>query len=172
MWLKNFGYIKGAKYLEVFMKRIFLGLFFTFIGFGLFAQATDAQIKQAATTLGVPYEALRQFVESYRPNTAPTGILTLTAADLSVAYKNNAIRADGLYKGKQLQITGTIYIINTDYEGTYIRVADNYLTVHFRSSENAKIGNLSKGQSITFVATCDSGNGYGYVDLSDAILVQ
>ncbi|MCL2804752.1 MAG: lipocalin family protein [Treponema sp.] len=48
------------------MKKIFLVLIMMFIGFGLFAQATDVQIREAANTLGVPYEALRNFVTSFR----------------------------------------------------------------------------------------------------------
>ena len=53
------------------MKRIFFVLLLAIVGSGLFAQATDAQIRQAASTLGVPYEALKQFVDSYKTQDVP-----------------------------------------------------------------------------------------------------
>jgi hypothetical protein len=52
---------------EDFMKKIFLVLFLGLIGFGLFAQVTDAQIREAANTLGVPFEVLKPIVNSYAP---------------------------------------------------------------------------------------------------------
>jgi len=48
------------------MKRITFVLIMMFICFALYAQATDAQIIEAANYLGVPYLALKQFMDSYR----------------------------------------------------------------------------------------------------------
>jgi hypothetical protein len=49
------------------MKRIIISLFFMLImAASVFSDPTDAQIRQAASTLGVPFEDLRQFVHSYK----------------------------------------------------------------------------------------------------------
>ena len=48
------------------MKKIFLLLFFVIIWNGLFAQTTDEQIRQAANSLGVPFDDLRQFVQTHQ----------------------------------------------------------------------------------------------------------
>lgn len=61
------------------MKKLFWVLFIGFIGFGLFAQVTDTQIRDAANTLGVPFEVLKQLVYSYLPSDATlqiTGTIT------------------------------------------------------------------------------------------------
>ena len=39
----------------------------------VFAQTTDDQIRQAANILGVPFDALRQFVQTYRGNSQLSG---------------------------------------------------------------------------------------------------
>jgi len=48
------------------MKKLLLLFFFVIIWNGLFAQTTDEQIRQAANSLGVPFDDLRQFVQTYQ----------------------------------------------------------------------------------------------------------
>jgi len=156
------------------MKKAFCVLFFAFIGFGLFAQATDAQIRQAATTLGVPYEALKQFVESYKTQSSPSGTISITSVKLYEEYKTNEIRADTQYKGKNLSVTGPILNIAKDYMDQYYveLTGDGYFSnirVFFRSSELSKLGNLSKGQRITIIGTCD-GTSLGDIYIKNSII--
>jgi len=49
-----------------------LVLFIGFISFGLFAQTTDAQIREASDTLNVPFDVLKLLVDSYAPSGTPT----------------------------------------------------------------------------------------------------
>jgi hypothetical protein len=98
------------------MKRFLLVLFLGLTGFGLSAQATDAQIMQAATTLGVSYEALKQFVESYKPQDTPSGVIAITSVNLHEEYKANELRADTQYKGKTLSVTGPVLNIKKRFQ--------------------------------------------------------
>jgi hypothetical protein len=51
------------------MKKIVGLLILAFIFTGsLYSDPSDAQIRQAANTLGIPFEDLRQFIQSYRNN--------------------------------------------------------------------------------------------------------
>lgn len=48
------------------MKKAFIFFFSVIILTGLFAQTTDEQIRQAANSLGVPFDDLRQFVQTHQ----------------------------------------------------------------------------------------------------------
>ena len=72
------------------MKRIFFVLLLAIVGSGLFAQATDAQIRQAASTLGVPYEALKKLVDFYKSQNGPSGATSITIDDpLDIPFLHN-----------------------------------------------------------------------------------
>jgi hypothetical protein len=153
------------------MKKTFLILFFGFIGLGLFAQATDEQIRQAANTLGVPYADLRQFVLSYQNNTSSSDVIEIDAVTLHQAYQSNRIRADNLYKGKTLRITGVI----KDFERDSLNligpnIGTGWVRIIFRSTELSKIANLDIGQTVTFIGICDGGS-YYVETVKDAILI-
>jgi len=150
------------------MKKISL-LFFTFVCLNvIFAQPTDDQIRQAATTLGVPFADLKQFVLSYQTASSTDAIL-IDAVSLSKEYKENRIRADNQYKGKTLKIKGVIDgIYNTQLSLRGVSASD-YITIYFKPTELSKIANLNKGQTVTFIGICDSTS--TYVNVKDAILV-
>jgi len=58
------------------MKRILFVFFIGFISYGLFAQTTDAKIKEAADSLGVPFDVLKLLVNTYaKPSTPTTGTI-------------------------------------------------------------------------------------------------
>jgi hypothetical protein len=157
-----------------FMKRFLLVLFLALTGFGLSAQATDAQIKQAATDLGVPYEALKQFIESYKPQDIPSGVISITSVNLYEEYRANELRADTQYKGKTLSVTGPVLNIRKDSSGQYyVELTGNggirNIRVYFTASEVSKLGNLSIGQRITIIGTCD-GVSMGDVYIRNSII--
>jgi len=90
------------------MKKVLILSFLMFSCFyALFSQATDEQIRQAASILGVPYADLRQFVQSYQSNTS-TDIIIVDVSTLSQAYQTNPVRADIQYKGRTLRVTGVV----------------------------------------------------------------
>jgi hypothetical protein len=153
------------------MKKVLSLLLFGFIGLSLFAQVTDTQIRQAATTLGVPYEALKQFVQSYQTQPLSSGTIEVDAVVLHQAYQSNRIRADNLYKDKPLRITGVVYAVESDHvnlQGPDIYIG--WVSVFFRSTEKSKIANLDVGQTVTFIGIGDSGSGY-VEKVKDAILI-
>jgi hypothetical protein len=137
----------------------------------LIAEPTDREIQQAANTLGVPYADLRQFVQSYHTNTLSEDVIMIDTFSLHQAYQSNRIRADNLYKGKTLRITGVVYkveqnCVNLQGPGIYV----GWVSVFFRITELPKIANLETGQTVTFVGICDGGGGY-IERIQDAILL-
>jgi hypothetical protein len=149
-------------------KMFFLGLLVLFCSFSLFAQVTDEQIRQAANILGVPYDDLRQFVQSYQNNTS-TDVILINAVTLYQEYQSNAVRADSQYKGKSLKITGIVTRIDTDRVGLRGSSTMN-VYINFRSSELSKIANLQIGQTVTFIGIGDGIPG-GLPRIIDAVLV-
>ncbi|MDR1251395.1 MAG: OB-fold putative lipoprotein [Treponema sp.] len=155
------------------MKRAVLLLFLGLIMMvGLFAQATDAQIRQAATTLGVPYEALKQFVQSYKAQPVPSGTIEITAKQLYEAFRANQLQADMTYKDKTVKVTGVVAGINKDYLDNYyveIEGTSSFATVdvYVNASELNKIANLKKGQTVMVVGKCDGYTGIT-VDIKNA----
>ena len=82
------------------MKKIFFVLLLAIVGSGLFAQATDAQIRQAANTLGVPYEALKKLVDSYKSQNGPSGAIAITIddpRDIPFLHNDPRIKVDETY---------------------------------------------------------------------------
>jgi hypothetical protein len=154
------------------MKKIAIFSFLLFFLLNaLTAQPTDEQIRQAATTLGVPYADLRQFVQSYQNNTSSVDAIEVDAITLHQAYQSNRIRADNQYKEKTLRITGVVYEVERDRvnlqgPGMYV----GWVSVFFRSTEISKVANLEVGQTVTFIGIGDGGSGY-VERVRDAILV-
>ena len=87
--------------------------------------------------------------------------IEITAKDLFSAYKENEVAADNQYKGKTLKITGTVANIGTDIlDNIYITLETGELLYSVQcyfanSEEEAKVANLSKGNTVTLIGTCD-----------------
>ena len=106
----------------------------------------------------------------------PSDIIEIEAKVLDDEYIANQLRADGMYKGKTLQITGRI-----DSDGVSQFLNEYYLQitgtsgyadvwVYFRPDEINKLANVTKGQAVTIVGKCE---GYsGVVCIRDAYLVR
>jgi len=159
------------------MKKYFLTtiLFLFFITI-IYSLPTDEQIQQAANTLGVPYNDLKNFVQSYQSTSIPLGTIQINARELVEAYKDNQLKADNQYKGKIIQIKGKVNNVTKDYKDNYyIELVGTSListvNVYVRSSELSKIANLYSGQEITIIGKCEGYNIY-YVEVKDAYIVQ
>ena len=150
------------------MKKVFMFLMIGFIGFGLFAQVTDAQIRQAATTLNVPFDALKQFVQSYQTPSIPSDTIEISARQLYQAFKDNQLQADMTYKNKTLNVNGVVVGVNKDWNDNYyveIEGTSSFSTVdiYVNSTELNTIASLKKGQRITAVGICDGYNSISVV---------
>ena len=76
-------------------------------------------------------------------------------------YMDNPIAADAQYKGKILKLTGEVEDIDREIAGnTYVtfHVGDQYsfqnVRITFKKSEEPKVAQLSKGQTITIKGKC------------------
>jgi len=102
------------------MRTIILFFLFTFIGFGVFAQTTDKQIKNTADMLEVPFEALKRLVETFEPRNIENGIITIDAETLIMQFSYSETWAHNQYKGKTLYVEGTIIGFGLDRYGNYL----------------------------------------------------
>ena len=73
-------------------------------------------------------------------------------------YEENSIAADEKYKGKTLKITGEIDEISKDiFHKPFITIQLEYLKnirLNFKNTEEPKLAQLSKGQTITVTGKC------------------
>ena len=83
------------------MKKIVLliGIFLFYVGI-IYAQTTDAQIRQAATILEVPFDDLKQFVQSYqtRNSSGSNQISIEDPLDIPFLYNNPRIEIGNTYE--------------------------------------------------------------------------
>jgi hypothetical protein len=159
------------------MKKIVVLLvsFLLIVGF-VYSLPTDEQLRQAANTLGVPFNDLKEFVNSYQTKSTPAGAIQIEASKLMEEYRGNQLKADNQYKGKTLQITGKVKQVKKDWSDNYyiqLEAASVMYTVdvYVKSSELSKIGNLNSGQTITVAGTCE-GFSVLEVKITDAYLVK
>jgi len=83
---------------------------------------------------------------------------TVSAPSLFTDYSDNEIAADDRYKGKILQVSGTIRDIGNDImDDAYVSLAGDgyYGNVQCFFSDKSVVANLKKGQQITVVGYCD-----------------
>jgi hypothetical protein len=150
----------------------FLVSFILFVSF-VYSVPTDEQIQQAANTLGVPFADLKQFVQSYQPRNMSNEAIQVDIARIIDDYKANVARAENRYKGKNLEITGVIRVIDTDkITLSRSRNAYDYVFIYFQQSESNKIINLDIGQTITIVGRCERGDNDGWVYIQEAYIAR
>ena len=88
-------------------------------------------------------------------------IIKITAEELYQAYENNEVAADRKYGGQLVEITGTVDNIGADIlDRVYITFSTSkvlYSVQCYFEDEEAidGVANISKGQNITIVGTCD-----------------
>jgi hypothetical protein len=158
------------------MKKLWITVFLLVsVSMTVFSAPTDEQIRQAANTLGVPFNDLKEFAASYQTKSAPAGAIQISAKELYEAYKDNQLKADGQYTGKVLQISGTVDEVKKDGSKYYIALFtsdySSWIWAYIKNDELSKIVNVSKGQQITVAGT---GGGFNsvWVSITDAYLVK
>ncbi len=94
---------------------------------------------------------------------------TWKANSLIAQYEANSVKADEMFKGKTIVITGVISDIGTDVlNRPYLMVGDyNYSSVQcvFIKSLTSEIAKLSKGQTVLLEGECKGS--LGYVEMAD-----
>lgn len=84
---------------------------------------------------------------------APAEAIKVSAAQLYSAYKANEISADDQYKGKLLEVSGSVNSIGKTFNSPYVTLkGDTYfgdIQCMLRDSEQSKAATLQKGQQIT-----------------------
>ncbi|WP_438312326.1 OB-fold protein [Sporosarcina sp. FA9] len=86
--------------------------------------------------------------------------IVISAVDLYSAYDDNEIAADQKYKGKQLEVTGTIKDIGKDIlDSMYITLDTGdvlgSIQVYFPKDDADSVAALSKGQDVTVIGKGD-----------------
>lgn len=91
-------------------------------------------------------------------NTKTEELLEVDYKVLYNDYQENPISADTKYKGKILKLTGIVDTIDREIAGnTYITFKIDYLKdirITFKKSEESKVAELKKGQSVTIKGEC------------------
>lgn len=86
-------------------------------------------------------------------NNAPAEVIKVTAAQLYSAYKANEISADSQYKGKLLEVSGSVNNVGKTFNSPYVALkGDTYfgdIQCMLRDSEQSKAATLQKGQQVT-----------------------
>lgn len=129
--------------------------------FGVFAVLmVVAIVTRPSTKPSKPQVATTQATEE-KPVMGTYNPLVISARDLASAYERNELRADGMYKGKLLLVTGRIDSITQDLmDDTVISIegTNEFLGIHasIDDSEVPKAANLNKRDKITVLCL---GNG-------------
>ncbi len=95
--------------------------------------------------------------------TAGRATATSVAVDRLLAdYKANEVRADGLYKGKYLTVSGTVGDVKKDImDSMYVTVGTGKvfeipeIQCHLNADQTARASALSKGSKVTVVGRAD-----------------
>lgn len=100
-------------------------------------------------------EAAAAQVEASEAAPAPE-VITISARDLYLAYDANEVAADGQYKGKVLQVTGTVLAISKNaFDQVYVEIdtGEMFSSIHAQDLPPDVASGLSKGQEITVQCT-------------------
>lgn len=98
----------------------------------------------------------------------------VSAVELFSAYKNNEVAANNAYKGKTVEIRGTIH----GFKSRYVELDENdgqfqlglvHVTLSGKSKD--KMASLKKSQSIEVRGVC-TGKSFASVDVKDAVLLD
>lgn len=108
-------------------------------------------------------------------STPPPATLVVEASALVKAYEDNEVAADNLYKGKFLEITGTINTIGKDIlDDMYVSLRSGReleifgVQCFFAEEHKSQLAALKKGQQVKIIGRCDGK--FGNILIKDARL--
>jgi hypothetical protein len=141
------------------------------------ASSNDKQVQEARKFLlnPAPSSFKLRIAGNARQGIASTGAINITASKLCEDYLENELRADNLYKGKTVQVTGVVSEIKKDYFGNYYVCLEgarkNYtsytIDVYVVQSALNRLAAVEPGQTVIFVGKC-MGKDYLSFRIADA----
>ena len=149
---------------------------------GSFGEKTENAVKQFQTDKGLNADGIvTQSVFDSLKTTAdaapePEEVISVSAVELYNQFDSNAVAAKDNYKGKTIQVTGTIGSIDESVWGTYYITlnADEYgfssIQCFFPKDAASTLATLGSGQTVT-VKGKDPEKGFVNVELSDCSIV-
>ncbi len=107
-------------------------------------------------------------------NNAPVETVAVTARELFSAYESNEVAADKQFKGKMLEVTGTISSIDSGFgDGAIVQLStgNDFQSVSAQGDDSFTdvAATLSKGQQITMICKGD-GEVIGSPMLGDCVV--
>ncbi|MBP3256256.1 MAG: hypothetical protein J6M60_07230 [Clostridia bacterium] len=121
-------------------------------------------------------ELVSQTEQETTPSSNQADYIEVDYETLYQEYQDNPIAADAKYKGKKLQLTGDVSDIDREIAGnTYINFEVGFLQnvrLTFKKSEESKVAQLSKGQTVTVRGICKGTLISTTVSLTDCELVN
>lgn len=87
-----------------------------------------------------------------RAATDPSTAVSVSADQLQADYAANEVRADNLYRGKVLRVTGAVQAIKKDIaDDPYLAVwtRNEFMPVHAEFDQEGALGELRAGQRVT-----------------------
>jgi hypothetical protein len=116
---------------------------------------------------------MRAPVPQQAPRQAPAeaGLIDVSAEHLVAAYTDNEAKANHLYRGKSLRVTGVVRRVTekaVELQGGGLGVMT--VDCHFSESWRKLVSSLFAGTRVTIRGVCD-GKNPGAVDLKDCILI-
>jgi len=159
------------------MKKIIVAVFLTLLLLNnLTAVPTDQQVRNAANILEVPYNDLKQFVQSYQNKNVPSGMIKVNAETLCSEYLANQLSANIKYKGKMILLTGKVEAVKSDNKGYYIQLEGaikDYISysidVYFKETEYNRLANVKPGQIINVIGICTGEQAIFSFRVNDAV---
>jgi hypothetical protein len=159
------GVKKGVSIVGKVIKWIFIAILIIIVlvvGYSVYTctAVTKAVVDVAADSQLVK-DAVRDATGGQDVAKMSTEAITVSPKDLYAAYENNEVKADNTYKGRVVRLVGEVDDIGKDIlDKPYIKFnADQYgmtgIQIYFKTSEQNKLGNLDKGQTVTVVGLCD-----------------
>lgn len=133
------------------MKKAFSVLFVFMLSISLFAIPSDDAIQKAANELGVPFDSLKVYVNTFYPESPSSEVLEVTVQQYLKDFDDNAYSAYNKYRGRLLRFTITIKEIDISL-GFRIRSEESYdyqrLSFEIEDSYENILGTLKKGDRI------------------------
>lgn len=100
--------------------------------------------------------------------------IAVSAPELFQAFKNNEVDANNKYKGKVVEVAGTVHAVKERYveldeDNSRFLLGLVHVTLDRKSKD--KMGTLNKGQSIKVRGVC-TGKSFASVNIENAVLVD
>lgn len=107
-------------------------------------------------------------------NISESDVVVVSTNTLYSDYHANEVRADNIYKGKYLKLTGTVDEIRKDFMDNIVitlQTENMFMSIHctILKEFNSRAANLTKGSTITIIGKCE-GMIIGSVMLDDCLI--